>query len=99
MHTCITCLTCPRYDIVCNIILAKNQNKKTKTEYVTGSRVTQLFNVTKDPWETTDLSFLPEYNDLLKTMRSEMKNKAIELGDKKESVEERFDFWDYYSLN
>jgi arylsulfatase A-like enzyme len=76
-------------------VRAPNYDKKTKTEYLSGSRVTQLFNLKSDPWETSDLSWLPEYKEILKTMRLEMKEKATELGDKKESVGEMFDFWDY----
>ena len=58
-------------------------------------RVTQLFNIKNDPWETQDLSWFPEYEETVKTMRQEMKEKALELEDKKESVGEKFDFWDY----
>lgn len=76
-------------------VRAKDFNKKTG-EFEAGSRVTQLFNIEKDPWETTDLSFFPEYFEILAEMRTEMKAKAIELGDKKESINEQFDFWDYY---
>ncbi|MGJ8659031.1 MAG: sulfatase-like hydrolase/transferase [Cellulophaga fucicola] len=77
-------------------VRAKDINKK-YGEFVAGSRVTQLFKVTTDPWETQDLSFFPEYKNLLTQMRSEMKTKAEELGDKKENVNgEKYDFWDYY---
>lgn len=76
-------------------VRAQDFNKKTG-DFIAGSRVTQLFNTKNDPWETTDLSFFPQYFDLLAEMRIEMKDKAIELGDRKESVNEQFDFWDYY---
>lgn len=79
-------------------VRAPNFNKKTKEEYTTGSRVTQLFNISQDPWETQDLSWFPEYQERVKTMRIEMKEKALELDDKKENVDEKFDFWDYYSV-
>ncbi|SFC03435.1 Arylsulfatase A [Algibacter lectus] len=64
---------------------------------ITGSRVTQLFNIKKDPWETQDLSFFPENKEIIAEMRLEMKAKAIEIGDKKENIQgEKYDFWDFY---
>jgi len=60
---------------------------KNDGESIRGSRVTQLFNIKEDPWEVYDLSFFPDNAKLLKTMQKEMKAKAIELGDTKESVE------------
>ena len=66
-------------------------------KFIAGSKVTQLFNTTNDPWETTDLSFLPERKELLAEMRKEMKERSIELGDAKEKIDKvDFDFWDYY---
>ncbi|MGC6431339.1 MAG: sulfatase-like hydrolase/transferase [Jejuia sp.] len=66
--------------------------------YTAGSRVTQLFNITDDPWETTDLSFLPEYTELLNEMRTEMKAKALEYGDGASTEKGReFNFWEYYN--
>ncbi|WP_010181182.1 sulfatase-like hydrolase/transferase, partial [Aquimarina agarilytica] len=77
-------------------VRAKNYSKE-KGEYYTGSRVTQLFNVKKDPWETQDLSFFPEYKNVVKEMQQAMKKRAVALGDKKENIEgEHYDFWDYY---
>ncbi|KAA1244765.1 sulfatase-like hydrolase/transferase [Aquimarina sp. RZ0] len=77
-------------------VRAKNFNKN-KGEFITGSRVTQLFNFKKDPWETIDLSFQPQYKAILETMKNEMKSKALELGDKKENISgEKYDFWEYY---
>ncbi|TSE10774.1 sulfatase-like hydrolase/transferase [Aquimarina algiphila] len=77
-------------------VRAKDFNKR-KGEFESGSRVTQLFNVKKDPWETIDLSFQPKHKELLNQMKREMKDKAIELGDKKENIYgEKYDFWDYY---
>ncbi len=77
-------------------VRAKNFDKN-KGEYYTGSRVTQLFNIKKDPWETQDLSFFPEYAERVKTMQAEMKTEAIALGDKKENIPgEQYDFWDFY---
>ena len=63
---------------------------------VRGSRVTQLFNIKNDMWETTDLSFFPQYQEKVKTMQAEMKAKAVELEDKKENTGVDYDFWDYY---
>ncbi|MCK0188951.1 sulfatase-like hydrolase/transferase [Arenibacter sp. F20364] len=66
-------------------------------ESVRGSRVTQLFNIAKDPWEVQDLSFFPEYREKVQTMRNEMKEKAKELGDSIENIEgEKYDFWEFY---
>lgn len=69
---------------------------KNKGEFIAGSRVSQLFNVKEDPWETTDLSFLPQYQDLLLGMKKAFQSKAIELGDNKASIGEKYDFWDFY---
>ncbi|WP_405295587.1 sulfatase-like hydrolase/transferase [Algibacter sp. Ld11] len=77
-------------------VRAQDFSKK-EGESISGSRVTQLFNIKKDPWETQDLSFFPENKDIIAKMRSEMKAKAIEIGDKKENVKgEKYDFWDFY---
>ncbi len=77
-------------------VRAKNYSKE-KGEYFTGSRVTQLFNVKVDPWETQDLSFFPEYQVTVMQMQEAMKKRAIELGDKKENIAgEKYDFWEYY---
>lgn len=46
-----------------------------------GSRVTQLFNLADDPWETTDLSFRREYQSQLRQMQTEMRETALELDD------------------
>lgn len=74
-----------------------DESDKERGEYKSGSRVTQLFNVANDPWETQDLSFFPQYQETVAQMRKEMKEKSIELGDKKESIYgEKYDFWDYY---
>ena len=68
-----------------------------KRTFIAGSRVTQLFNFKLDPWETKDLSFLPEYKNILESMKKEMVEKAIELKDKKENIlGEKYDFWDSY---
>ncbi len=66
-------------------------------KYNAGSHVTQLFNFKKDPWETTNLSFLPEYKDLVSKMKKEMIEKAIELKDKENNtLGEEYSFWDSY---
>ncbi|WP_198931786.1 sulfatase-like hydrolase/transferase [Labilibacter marinus] len=65
-------------------------------ELTRGSRTTLLFNIKNDPWETTNLAFLPDYFDLVKTMQKEMKEKAIELGDSNKNTKEQYDFWDFY---
>ncbi|AUP80543.1 sulfatase-like hydrolase/transferase [Flavivirga eckloniae] len=66
-------------------------------EQIRGSRVTQLFNIKNDPWETQDISFFLENKELLLSMQKEMKAKALELGDKKENIKgEKYDFWSFY---
>ncbi|ADV49760.1 Arylsulfatase [Cellulophaga algicola DSM 14237] len=77
-------------------VRAKDFSKK-DGETEAGSKVTQLFHIKTDPWETQNLSFFPEHRALLTQMRNEMKVKALELGDKKENIEgEKYDFWDFY---
>jgi len=74
-----------------------NNFHKRKGESVRGSRVTQLFNIKKDPWEVYDLSFFPENAERISQMRKEMKEKAIELGDTKANIEgEKYGFWEFY---
>ena len=63
---------------------------------IRGSYVTQLFNVTKDPWEVFNLAYFPEYKELLGTMQAEMKSKAMELGDTADGKRVKIDFWEYY---
>ncbi len=85
-------------------VKAPEYNSKKKTEQLTGSKVTLLFNITKDPWETQNLSFFPEYKKIVTRMKEEMREKAIRLGDKKENLQDlyiprlslKYDFWDYY---
>jgi arylsulfatase A-like enzyme len=62
-----------------------------------GSRVTQLFNYTKDPWEINDLAVFPEYRELVDAMREEMKVVAESEGDNTKSVGYNLDFWDSYN--
>lgn len=77
-------------------VKAPDSDNKGNVE-IRGSRVTQLFNIKKDKWEINNLSFLPQYKDLIKTMQTEMKEKAVELGDNKENAGIKYDFWDYYN--
>lgn len=78
-------------------VKAKNLHRKTG-ESVVGSRVTQLFNIKNDIWETTDLSFQAEYKTLLAEMCLEMRAKAKEFGDEKVQyvTGREFHFWDFY---
>lgn len=76
-------------------VRAKDFNKRSGA-FVSGSRVTQLFNVKEDPWETTDLSFQPAYQKQLAALRQEMQQVAKQLGDSKENTGEQFDFWEFY---
>jgi arylsulfatase A-like enzyme len=64
--------------------------------FVAGSRVTQLFNLTKDPWETFNLADFPEYKDIVFSMRSEMKEKSFELEDTADGKRTSVDFWKFF---
>ena len=65
-------------------------------EFLRGSRVTQLFNYKKDPWETLNLAYFSEYQDVLKSMRLGMRQAAEHLGDDRSNVDYEYDFWDSY---
>lgn len=60
-----------------------------------GSRVTQLFNITEDPWETFNLADFPDYQEIVASMRVDMKEKAKELGDIADGERTKVDFWEY----
>jgi arylsulfatase A-like enzyme len=77
-------------------VRTKDRTKK-DGEFVSGSRVTQLFNLKKDPWETFNLQPFPEYRELLTEMRVGLRKAAKELGDTKESTGQEYDFWDAYN--
>ncbi len=64
--------------------------------FVSGSRVTQLFDVTKDPWETHNLADFPEHRDTISLLRAEMKKRAVELGDTADGARTTVDFWAYF---
>lgn len=63
---------------------------------ISGSRVTQLFNITKDPWEVFNLADFPKYEKIVSELRIEMKQKAQELGDVVDGKRAKVDFWKYY---
>lgn len=65
-------------------------------EFEAGSRVTQLFNIKKDPWETHNIAYFKENTELLEMMRKEMREKAKEYGDTKAYADSVVDFWDFY---
>ena len=67
-----------------NLKLIEYFRGKNKDGSQKGSRVTQLFDLSVDPWETTDLSFQKEYKASLIQMQSAMREAAIEMGDKLE---------------
>ena len=71
-------------------------NDRERGDFIAGSRVTQLFNVVKDPWETFNLADFPEYNDVVSSMRTEMKENALILGDGADGERTKVDFWKYY---
>jgi arylsulfatase A-like enzyme len=68
----------------------------TRGEFVSGSRVTQLFNLAKDPWESLNLAYFPEYQEIVSSLRTEMKEKAIEFGDNPDGKRSTVDFWNYF---
>ena len=61
-------------------------------EFISGSRVTQLYKIDEDPWEINNLSYFPEFQRILEELQTEMKSKSAELGDSKESVNYDYDF-------
>ncbi|MEM6964014.1 MAG: sulfatase-like hydrolase/transferase [Bacteroidota bacterium] len=63
---------------------------------ISGSRVTQLFNTAKDPWETFNLADYPEYQLKVTTMRSAMEQRAKALGDTADGHRTKVDFWKYW---
>ncbi|UZO82302.1 sulfatase-like hydrolase/transferase [Aquimarina sp. ERC-38] len=76
-------------------VRAPDKNKK-RGDIITGSRVTQLFDLSKDPWETFNLADFPEYAAKVVSMRNEMKSKATELGDTADGKRTSVDFWKYW---
>lgn len=72
-------------------------SSKDRGEFIAGSRVTQLYNFNNDPWETFDLAAFPEYQEIVAEMRSEMKEKADELGDVKDGDRTKVDFWKFFT--
>ena len=63
---------------------------------VAGSRVTQLFNIAKDPWESFNLADFPEYRRKVDDLRDEMKSRAKQLGDRADGKRTEIDFWEYW---
>jgi len=73
--------------------------KDPKTGNLKGSRVTQLFNIKKDPWETHNLAVFPEYEETLLELQKEMQIKAIEEKDNLENSAVqtvKINFWNFY---
>ena len=61
-----------------------------------GARVTQLYNISEDPWEINNLSYYKESLELLDKMRMGMKETAILEGDTPDNESDKIYFWDYY---
>lgn len=61
-----------------------------------GSRVTQLFNITKDPWEQLDLAAMPDYEPILSRLQAAMREEATRLKDVPDTERSISHFWDYY---
>ncbi|ANQ52409.1 sulfatase-like hydrolase/transferase [Flammeovirga sp. MY04] len=70
-----------------------------KGEFRAGSRVTQLFKLSEDPWEVNNLAALDTYQPIVEKMRIEMMEKSKSLGDTKKNTGERYDFWENYQIN
>ena len=69
---------------------------KSRGHFKAGSRVTQLFNVVKDPWEVFNLADFPEYQEQINSMRISMKKYANALGDKPDGSRTEVDFWEFF---
>ncbi|MEM6829733.1 MAG: sulfatase-like hydrolase/transferase [Bacteroidota bacterium] len=76
-------------------VRAPDSNKR-KGEFIAGSRVTQLFNLKKDPWETFNLADFPEYADKVQALRTKMKATSKKIGDVPDVKRSETDFWTYY---
>ena len=63
-----------------------------------GSRVTQLFNLSEDFWETNNLAYYSDKQTvkLLEQMRTEMKQAARQCGDTVQRSGAEADFWESY---
>ena len=70
---------------------------KSGRRFVSGSRVTQLFHVTQDPWETHNLADFPEHRQTVASLRAEMKKRGTELGDTVDGLRASVDFWTYFA--
>ena len=77
-------------------VKADELDKPANTESKKGSRVSQLFNIKNDFWETRNIANYPENAALLKTMQKEMQEAAKIEGDDNKKVGYGFDFWKYY---
>ncbi|PWJ58035.1 arylsulfatase A-like enzyme [Dyadobacter jejuensis] len=79
-------------------VKAPEIDPKTKEVSLKGSRVTQLFNIKKDPWETLNLSIFPEHFERLHEMQAGLKQAAIENHDDNKLIGYPYNFWDFYEL-
>ena len=73
----------------------KDYNKQTGN-FISGSRVTQLFNIKTDPWETNNLANFPEYTEMIKDMREKMKLPLTEYNDTYDKNRSEYSFWEFY---
>ncbi len=69
---------------------------KQRGDFVSGSRVTQLFHVDEDPWETVDLSIHGEHAQRIESMRSLLREQAKRLEDNNENTGQAVDYWDHF---
>ncbi len=76
-------------------VRAPDKNRE-GVQLVAGSRVTQLFNIAKDPWESFNLADFPEYRRKVDDLRDEMKSRAKQLGDRADGKRTEIDFWEYW---
>ena len=88
------------YEVITNYKLieyvrAKDYNKQTGN-FISGSRVTQLFNIKTDPWETNNLANFPEYTEMIKDMREKMKIASSEYNDTYDKNRSEYSFWEFY---
>ncbi len=78
-------------------VKAKDYNSKTQQDEFRGSRVTQLFNLKKDPWETQNLAIFPEYKAKIKQLQQQLREAAITHEDNAQNLKFKHDFWKYYT--
>ena len=76
-------------------VQAPDKDRKSNT-FVSGTRITQLFDINQDPWETTNLATLSKYKSVVKKMRKAMLANAKAYNDTADGMRTTYNFWDYF---